>query len=102
MGSKSRQRGKSNELATAKFWGMRRHHFEAEDLHGHPILSVECKTRQTAIKTLDHWVTQAALAAPGGKIPIVHFHVLGRDRTEDLVIIRATDLREIIGKGEYK
>ncbi len=100
MGKTSRQRGKNNELETARFWGMRRSHFEAHDLTGHPVISVECKARATAIATLVRWISQAINAAPTGKTPVAQFHAMGTRRSHDLVIMRATDLRDLIGVGE--
>lgn len=104
-GAKSRNlgrlRGKRNELASAKFWGMKRAHFERQDLHGHPIISVECKEREKGNREVKDWMTQARLAAPKGKVPIVHYHIHGEERSEDICFILATDLRDIIGKGEY-
>jgi hypothetical protein len=100
MSRLSRQRGKSGELAIAKFWGMVRNHFEASDLRGHPILSIECKVRSNPIMTLLRWMSQARMAAPQGKVPIVHFHVLGDRRENDLIIMKAKDLRDIVGRGE--
>jgi hypothetical protein len=99
MSKLSRQRGKSGELAIAKFWGMRRNHFEAEDLTGHPTISVEAKVRKERIVTIDKWVAQADNACPLNRIPVVHFHVLGDDHSGDLVIMYAKELRDIIGTG---
>lgn len=101
MGKKSRQRGTRNELAVAKFWGMKRNHFEADDLTGHGLISVEAKMRKGDMKTVRQWVEQAKAAAPNGKIPVVHFHALSQARTDDLIIMYATDLRDIIGEGEH-
>lgn len=101
MGSKSRQRGKNHELACCRFWGMKRAHFEAHDLEGHPVLSVEAKSRQSDLKTVRTWIEQARAAAPKNRTPVVHFHVNGHRRGEDLVIMYANDLRDIVGKGDY-
>lgn len=102
MGRISRTRGKQTELAVARYWGCRRAHFEAHDLTGHPILSIEVKCRQAGITTIEKWMSQAIAAAEDGRIPVVHYHVLGRDYGDDFIIIRAKDLRDIVGTGgEY-
>lgn len=101
MGSKSRGRGKRGELAIGKFWCCKRNHFEADDLTGHPILSIECKVRQSPIKTISAWLAQAEAAKPDDKVAAVHFHVVGDQHSQDIIIMRATDLRDIVGKGVH-
>lgn len=101
MSRTSRQRGKSGELAIAKFWGMKRNHFEASDLKGHGLISIECKVRSKPIISILKWMAQAVAAAPQLKVPVVHFHALGDRHDNDLCIIRAKDLRDLIGKGKH-
>jgi hypothetical protein len=101
MGSLSRQRGKRTELAVAKYWGCKRAHFESNDLHGHPCFTIEVKCRKTPIATLRSWMHQAINACEPGKAPMVQFHTLGDQIGDDLVIMRAKDLRDLVGKGVY-
>jgi pyruvate/2-oxoacid:ferredoxin oxidoreductase beta subunit len=100
MGSKSRQRGKSAELAVAKYWGCKRAHFEAHDLTGHRLLTIEVKCRSTNIKQIAKWMEQAEAAVEPGKTAIVQFHTLGEKYSEDIVFIRAKDFRELVGYAE--
>lgn len=102
MGSLSRQRGKRTELAVAKYWGCKRAHFESNDLHGHPCFTIEVKCRQEPIVSIRGWMHQAAQACEAGKAPMVQFHVLGDPISEDLVIMKAKDLRDLVGEGEFK
>ena len=102
MGSLSRQRGKRAELAVAKYWGCKRAHFESNDLHGHPCFTIEVKCRKAPIITLRMWMHQAENACEGGKVPMVQFHVLGDQHGDDLVIMKAKDLRDLVGEGIFK
>jgi len=99
MGKISRTRGVQNERAIAKLLGAKRNHFEAEDLR-HSLLSVECKERKKGNlpEYLKKWMDQAAQAAPDGQIPCVVIHEGGRKRTEDLVLIRFSDLIAIMDR----
>jgi len=99
MAKISRTRGKNTELRVAKFWGGRRNHFEREDIH-HRLLSIEVKGRARIPATLRKWFTQAVGAAPDGKIPVVHIHEAGSDYTDDLCLIRASDLRDIVDEAQ--
>lgn len=100
-GQQSRRRGKMVELSVAKIWGCKRAHFEANDLYGHPVVTIEVKGRTRDIVMPRQWLDQAVEAVENGKIPIVHFHWLQHSYDDDIVIMRAKDLRELIGKGEY-
>ena len=101
MSSLSRMRGKRAELAVAKYWGMKRNHFEPSDLMGHPIIEIECKSRQKRIRSVYGYMVQAEIAAPADKVAMVQLHTLGDHHSQDLCIMRAEDLRDIIGRGTY-
>lgn len=95
----SRQRGKAAELSIARYWRGKRNHFEAEDVQ-HPLLSIECKARSRVSAMVVRWYSQARAACSDGKIACVQVHQLGGDYGNDLVIIRASDLRDLLGGGE--
>jgi hypothetical protein len=97
----SRERGKRAELGVAKYWGCKRAHFESNDLHGHPCFTFEVKCRKDPIVTIRNWMHQAQNAANCGAPGAVVFHVLGERFADDIVMIRAEDLRDLIGEGEY-
>lgn len=101
MAKLSRQRGVRGELAVAKYWGCRRAHFESNDLYGHPCFTFEVKSRQKPIATIAKWMAQAIAAAKGATAGAVVLHVLGERHDDDIVMIRAADLRDLVGKGEY-
>ena len=50
--------------------------------------SIECKSRQTPLKTLEKWMQQAEENG-GSKIPMLVFHVLNQNHEKDFVIFRA-------------
>lgn len=101
MSSIGRMRGKRAELAIAKYWGMKRNHFERSDLTGHPIVEIECKSRQKRIASVYGYMEQSVNACPDDKVPMVQVHILGDAHDNDLCIMRAKDLRELLGKGDY-
>lgn len=99
MSSIGRMRGKRAELAIAKYWGMKRNHFERSDLTGHPIVEIECKSRQKRIASVYKYMGQCVAACPEDKVPMVQLHILGDAHDDDLCFMRAKDLRDIIGRG---
>lgn len=101
MSSIGRMRGKRAELAIAKYWGMKRNHFEPSDLTGHPIVEIECKSRQKRIASIYEYMNQAEGATPKDKVAMVQVHILGDAHDTDLCIMRAKDLRDIIGRGYH-
>jgi len=100
-GRKSKQRGKSFELAVAKYMGMKRAHFERHDLEGHPVITVECKKREKLPKSVKDWYAQAA-AAPDksahecGKIPVLIMGELNQLTKDALVVLTLDDFRAIL------
>lgn len=96
-----RRRWKAVERAVAKYWGMKRAHFERHDTHGHPIITVEVKSREKPPATVRKWMEQAIAETPTGKVPVVQLHTIGEEYDNDIVFIRAADLRDIIGQGRY-
>ena len=101
MSKTTRRRWKSAELKVAKFWGMVRAHFQAFDTMGHPLITVEVKSRVKPIRSIELFMQQAIAEAPEGKTPVVQLHIKGTRFEEDLVILRACDLRQFIGIGGY-
>lgn len=89
------------ELAVAKIWGCKRAHFEANDLYGHPKVTIEVKGRTRDIVMPREWLEQAVAAAEGEKIPVVHFHWINKSYADDIVIMRASDLKKLVGVGEF-
>ncbi len=96
MSKISRTRGKSAELQVAHFWNGKRNHFESEDIQ-HPLLSIEVKARTSPPAMIAKWYSQARAACPDCKIPVVQIHEMGADYTTDLCLIRASDLRDLLG-----
>lgn len=86
------------EQQAARFWGMKRAHFEPHDLHNHPLITVEVKGRTRPVKGIAKWLEQAEAAAEPGKAGIVHYHLMGRKYEDDICIIRASALRQLIGE----
>jgi len=99
MSKISRTRGKNCELGVARFWNGKRNHFEAEDIQ-HPLLSIECKARTSPPAMIGRWYSQARAATPAGKIPVVQIHEMGAEYSDDLMLIRASDLRDLLGGNQ--
>lgn len=57
----------------------------------HPRLAPECKERKRPIKALDKYMEQAETNAPKGKVPLIVLHTLGRQHTDDMVLMRVGD-----------
>jgi len=95
-GRKSKQRGKSFELAVAKYLGMKRAHFQRHDLDGHPFITVECKKREKLPKTIKRWFLQAFMACETGKRPILVMGELGGHTEDALVVVRLADFRHLM------
>jgi len=97
--SNNRRRGKNLERYVAREFGGRR----TAILGGEDVelkrFSVECKERETPMKTLDKWMAQVA-ANSRGKVPMVYFHVCNRLHKDDYVIFRAEDIQPIIQRIE--
>ena len=86
--SKNRRRGKSLENYVAEnFCGYRQGLYGGEDV-ALKRFSVECKERQTPLKTIENWMQQAENNCRG-KIPVVYFHVNNQRHEKDLIILRA-------------
>jgi len=90
-GRKSKQRGKSFELAVAKYLGMKRAHFQRHDLEGHPLITVECKKREKLPKSVKDWYAQSVDAAEVGKIPVLVMGELGQHARDALVVLKLDD-----------
>ncbi len=99
MGKLSRSRGKAAELAIAHFWRGKRNHFESEDIQ-HLILSIEVKARTAPPAMIGKWFSQAKAASPDGKVPMLQLHEMGADYADDLCIMRASDLRDLLGGAQ--
>lgn len=97
MGRLSRKRGVQVERQVARYWGMKRAHFEPHDLEDHPKVTVEVKGRTRPLKGISAWLEQAEAAAEPGKFGIVHYHEMGRKYEDDICILRASALRQLIG-----
>jgi len=100
-GRKSKQRGKSFELAVAKFLGMKRAHFQRHDLEGHRLITVECKKREKLPKSIKDWYTQAAAAAQPGKTPVLVMGELGQRTGDALAVLTLADLEALLIEVEY-
>jgi len=100
MGRISRTRGKRIELAIARYMGMKRNHYEEEDLRGHPVISVEVKHREKHSRLLVRWFAQAESAAEDGKTATLVLHEERQEYGDSYVVMRLRDLRAIIGTGE--
>lgn len=100
------RRWKAVELAVAKFWGAKRAHFEAFDTT-HPVLNIEVKCRERAPSVkLREWLQQAEDSGPrtaagwSAKVPLVHLHIVGEQHDDDIIIMRATNLKYLlVSKG---
>jgi len=95
-GRKSKQRGKSFELAVAKFLGMKRAHFQKYDLYGHPLITVECKKREKLPKSVKDWYAQSCDAVEPGKMPVLVMGELGQKTGEALVVVSLEDLEGML------
>lgn len=95
-GRKSKQRGKSFELAVAKYLGMKRAHFERHDLEGHPLITVECKKREKLPKIIKKWFLQAFMACEAGKTPVLVIGELGQHTEDALVVLQLSDFQYLI------
>jgi len=80
----------------AKYLGMKRAHFEKHDLHGHPLITVECKKREKLPKSVKGWYTQAANAAECGKVPVLVMGELGQRTGDALALISLEDFRALM------
>ena len=98
-GRKSKQRGKSFELAVAKYLGMKRAHFQKHDLYGHDLITVECKKREKLPKSVKDWFAQASEAAEHGKFPILVMGELGAAVYDSLVVLSLEDFGWIIDQA---
>ena len=99
MSKISRTRGKHAELAVARYLGVRRNHFEAEDLR-HPLLSIEVKHRAKLPQLVVKAMAQAEAVAEQGKIPVVVMHEAGQEYSKCLVLMRLDELVGLVGRGE--
>lgn len=95
----SQQRGKKAEQKIAVFWGGRRLSFQAADIE-HAYFSIEAKCRSRLPQTILNWYQQARRAAPRGKIPMVVLHELNARYEDDLVVLRAGDLKALLEPGD--
>ena len=97
--SKGRRRGKSLENYVADaFCGYKQGLYGGEDV-ALKRFSIECKEKQTPLKTLEKWMKQACDNCKG-KVPCVYFHVNNKRHGDDLVIFRAEDIQPIIQRIE--
>jgi len=78
---------------------MQRSHFEKEDLHGHPLISVEVKHRQRHSKTLVKQFAQAEAAGEPTKVPVLVLHESLQEYGNSYAVMRLKDLRDIVGTG---
>lgn len=95
MSKKNRNRGKALEKFVAKlFGGERLGLLGSEDVRlSH--FSVECKERERLPVSIKKWYAQATVHADE-RIPMVYMHELNRPHGEDLIIIRANDIKGYI------
>jgi len=92
MSKKGRRRGKTLEKYVAKmFGGERLGLLNKEDVRLEHF-SCECKERERLPVSIKKWYAQATKHA-GERIPMVYMHELNRPHGEDLVIIRAEDIK---------
>ena len=97
--SKNRRRGKNLERYVAReFEGRRTAILGGEDVELKRF-SVECKSREKPLRTIDKWMAQA-VANCHGKVPMLYFHVCNMLHKDDLVIFRAEDIQPIIQRIE--
>ena len=92
MSKKNRNRGKALERYVAKlFGGERLGLLNYEDVRL-THFSIEAKEREHLPMSIKKWYAQATVHA-GERIPMVYLHELNRPHGEDLVIIRAEDIK---------
>ena len=88
VAKKGRRRGKALESYVAEnYCGFKQGLYGGEDVALRRF-SVECKERQTPLKTIEKWMQQAELNGKG-KIPMVYFHVNNQRHEKDFIIFRA-------------
>jgi len=101
MSKKCRNRGKGLERYVAKlFSGERLGLLGGEDvrlIH----FSVEAKEREHLPVSIKKWYAQATVHAQD-RIPMVYMHELNRPHGEDLVVIRAEDIKGWIMSKEMR
>ena len=90
--SKGRRRGKDLEKHVAKLFGGERLGLLGSEDVRLTNFSVECKERKSLPVSIKKWYSQAAEYA-GDRIPMVYLHELHRPHVEDLVIVRAADIK---------
>jgi len=95
-GRKSKQRGKSFELNVADYLGMKKAHYKAHDLEGHPLITVECKKRERLPASIKGWCAQAAAAVEPKKVPVVVAGELYGLTKDALVILRLEDFKFLL------
>jgi hypothetical protein len=90
------RRWKAIEYAVAKFWSGTRASYKAYDIV-HPWLNIEVKSREKPPTVwMERWLQQAEASAPTMTVPIVQMHIIGDRHVNDIVLIRAKDLREAL------
>ena len=92
---RNRNRGKRYEKVVAEFWGGKRVGILGSLDVDHTLFGIETKVRAKLPATIKSWYAQAVNNA-GPRVPLVQLHEFGTRFEEDLCIIKATDLREIV------
>jgi hypothetical protein len=92
----SKTRGRSFELAVAKYMGCQRAHYKAYDTEGHPVFTFECKKRKEHARTLIRWWLQTKNATEEGKLPALVMGEFNQLTKEALVVIRLKDLKKLL------
>jgi len=101
MSKKGRRRGKDLEKYIAKlFSGERLGLLGSEDVRL-THFSIEAKERERLPASIKIWYRQAKEYA-SDRIPMVYLHELNRPHEEDLIVIRAMDIRGCIMSKELK
>jgi len=62
-----------------------------------PVLSLDIEVRSKIPGTIEKWLKRADAASPHRKIAVVQLHNNGCEHSEDICILRAADLRELLG-----
>ena len=93
------RRWKAIEYAVAKYWGGLRASYKSYDIV-HPRLNIEVKSREKPPTVwLERWLQQAEASngkQPTKTWPMVQLHIIGQRHHEDIVLIRAKDLKELL------
>ena len=101
MSKKGRRRGKDLEKYIAKLFGGERLGLLGSEDVRLTHFSIEAKERERLPVSIKIWYRQAKEYA-GDRIPMVYLHENNRPHGEDLIVIRAMDIRGCIMSKELK